>query len=235
MLQRTGHALQHIAVHLALDAFEFGGDGLAELGRCLPDHALQPLHLPGERHHQGAHQALLQGRVDLPLVAQHAVDLADLLRQRVLQVAQIGHRLIQGARQLLHARVAVHFKRIEFVFVTIRSLLRPTMLPRLNLRVGFHLHLPQLRPRAVDGLLQLVELARQTVGLLFQPRVEDAHFTGLVQHRVQLLDGDPGGFTAHQNLFVLRGRRLPEQARVPVADLRLRRLNSRCGQRVISS
>ena len=64
MLQRRGHALQHVAIEFAVGTVELQLDLLVGVGGGLAQHAPQARHQSIERHHARAHQAILQLRAD---------------------------------------------------------------------------------------------------------------------------------------------------------------------------
>ncbi len=60
VLERRQHALEHLPVELARGALDHQFGALAGVGRRLAHDARQALHVALERHHAGAHQAVLQ-------------------------------------------------------------------------------------------------------------------------------------------------------------------------------
>ncbi|WP_343225244.1 hypothetical protein [Agrilutibacter solisilvae] len=59
VLQRRGHALQHVAVQFALGIAQLELDLLAQLARCLAHDAAQARQQRIEGHHARAHEAFL--------------------------------------------------------------------------------------------------------------------------------------------------------------------------------
>src|SRR5690606_2929081 len=64
VLQRRGHALEHVAVEFALGSVEPELGVLAGFGCRLADHAAQARHQRVEGHHARAHEAFLQVGAD---------------------------------------------------------------------------------------------------------------------------------------------------------------------------
>ena len=79
VFQRRQHAFQQLAVEFGAGALDHEFGVFAGVGRGLTHDARQPLHMPLERHHAGAQQAVLQ-------FADHAA----LLLQQVLCVGALG-------------------------------------------------------------------------------------------------------------------------------------------------
>ena len=101
VLQRRGHALQHVAVQLALGAAEHHFRKLAVLRGGLAHHALQSRQLARERHHQRTHQALLHLGIHAALLHQQGFRLAGEALDGALQVGKIADGLGQRTRQFL--------------------------------------------------------------------------------------------------------------------------------------
>ena len=226
MLERRDHALQHVAVELGLDALELHVGFLAGVGRGLAHDALQALHLAAERHHQRGHQALLDLGVHAALLQQQRVGLAQLVVHGRAQRGQVAHRLRQGARELLHARVAVHLERVELgALVVLVELLVEAA--RGDLRLGLDVHRAQVVAHARQGGLHFVELELQRVVVLLQARAVDRDLAGIVEHLVELLDRHARGFALARAQAVAARVGPPEQARVPGALRRGRPRRSR--------
>ena len=231
VLDGRSHALQHVAVELALHAGEHRLGVLALFLRGLPHHALQTRHLARERHHQGAHQALLDGGVDATLLQQQTLGLIDHLVHQHLHGSEVVDRLGERTGELLHARVAVHLQRIEVLPVLVG---RGTGAETAggDLRLGLDVEHAQLLAQADDGLGHFPELRLQRGVLLLQTRAVDGDLAGLVEHGVQRFHRHAGQLAAHRGLVGVLFR-LPEQLRPP-AQRRLgahRRQRHRLGQR----
>ena len=199
MLQRRGHALQHVAIQLCVHAREVDLGLLAGFVGDLAHHPLQALNLARERHHQGAHQALLHFGVDAPLLQQQGLAVVNHLVHGQVQGRQVTDGLGQRAGQLLHPRITVHFQRIEVIGVAIFArALFGTQATRLDLGIGFTVHLPQLIADTINGGGHFIQLILNRAVLLLQPRTEDRNLAGLVQHPVQAFHRHTRGFTAQR-------------------------------------
>ena len=217
VLQRRGHPFQHVAIELRLDAEEADLGKPARFHSSLPDHALQARHLTRERHHQGPHQTLLNLGIDATLLLQQTARVLRDLIQRIMQRTEVADGFGQRARQLLHARIAIQFQRIELGAVAIVPGLRRSLYQaaRGNLRLGFDIHLPKLLADAVDRGLHFRELAAGLDVALLKARAIDRHFAGGVEQAVQPLHGHACQFPTLllPEPAVVLGP--PEQLRVP--------------------
>ncbi len=89
VLEGRQHAFEQRAVQLALGVVHLKLDVLTQFGRHLPDDASQAGQQAGERHHAGAHEALLKFRIGASLLQQQRFRLPRLEHQRVFEVEHI--------------------------------------------------------------------------------------------------------------------------------------------------
>ncbi|MNZ61385.1 hypothetical protein D3C78_794780 [compost metagenome] len=186
VLQRCGHALQDIAVHLALGIADNELDVLAQLAGDLPHDALEAWQHALERHHARAHQAFLQLGVDPPLLLQQVLGVLVATLEGFLEVEQIGGGLEQRPRQLLQLRVAVHFQRIELFVAQPLGL---DLLPTENPPLGFGIQASQLIAHALEGGFNLAQCHSGIVDLLFDTPAKDRGLPGQVHQVVEQLGG----------------------------------------------
>ncbi len=149
VLQRRGHAFEHVAVEFALGVAELDLGLLAQFARSLAYDAAQARQQGVERHHAGAHQTFLQLRAHARLLQQQRFVLAGQVVQRDLQAVLVGRRFGQRARQLLQGGEAVEFERIEG---RVRRLVL-ALVARDDLRFGLDFETPQLVAHTDVGLI----------------------------------------------------------------------------------
>ena len=140
VLERRDHALQHLAVELGRGALHDELRTLAGVVRGLTHQAGETLHVPLERHHARAHQAVLQFGDDARLLRQEILRLARQRLEQSLDAGDVARGLGERARVLLERGIAVELERIEVVAARILLVLMPVE----YLRFGLDLEAPQL-------------------------------------------------------------------------------------------
>ena len=113
VLERRQHALEHLPIELALGALRDELGLLASLLRGLAHDARETLHVPLERHHARAHQAVLQLGDDAPLLQQQVLRIAIQVAEQSLEARDVADRFGQRARKLLDRRVTIELERVE--------------------------------------------------------------------------------------------------------------------------
>ena len=143
MLERSDELLQHRAVELGLRAADFEIGALAELARRSAQDPVQALGQAAERHRADREQLLLHVARKPSLRAQRGIRDVEVLEKRLLDRRHVVDAFAERARELLEARVAVEFERIES-FLALAHLHEA----RLDLRLGLDLDLAHLRAQA---------------------------------------------------------------------------------------
>ncbi len=87
----------------------------------------------------------------------------------------------ERARVLLDRGVAVELEGVELIVARILLVLMPVE----HLRLGLDLERPQLLLEAGHRARELRQIEIDGIDLLIEPRAEDAHLAGVVQHRVE--------------------------------------------------
>ena len=211
VLQRRGHALEHVAIEFALRAVELELDLLAGIGGSLAQHPAQTRHQRIERHHARAHEAFLQLGTHARLLQQQRLVLAREVVHRLVQAGQVGGGLGQAARQLLQGREAVELQRIEGLvggFVL-------ALVARDDLRFGFAVQAPQLVAQTHVRLLHLAHRATERTQLLLQAGAVDRDFAGVVDETVEQVGADADLFLrcAHRRVVFVAERRVADRRR----------------------
>ncbi len=114
------------------------------------------------------------------------IGFAEVLRQPLLDRQRVVQALGHHARQLLQARIAVEFERIEFLLARVEH-----RAARLHLAVGLDLHLAQLRTQPRDAFAHVAERLLDLAQLRLDARTRDGDFAGLGDQIVEPLGIDP--------------------------------------------
>ena len=150
MLERRQHRLEHLAVDLVGLSVDDEVRLLAGVGTGLPHDALQPRHVPVERHHARLHEAVLQIRSHSSLLGQQRVGLVREAVQQLVDARDVVRGFRERARELLDRRIAVELERVEAAF-DVGIVLVPVQ--DLRFRLGFEL--AQLLAQARHGAAEL--------------------------------------------------------------------------------
>ncbi len=192
VLERRQHALEHLPVEFAGRAFHDQLGLLARFGRGLPQQPGETMHVPLERHHARAHQAVLHFGDDAALLLQQVLRVPVELGKQPLDAGDVTDGLGQGARELLDVRIPIEFERIEIG--ALRLVVRLVLVE--DLRLGLHLELAQLFAQPGDRAVELGEVELDRGHLLLDARAEDAHFARVVQQVVEQVRIDTRQFAA---------------------------------------
>ena len=205
------HALEHLPVELRGRALHHEFGALAGVVRRLAHQTRQALHMALERHHAGAHQAVLQLGDDARLLRQKILRLAGQGLEQALNARDVARGLRQRTRELLQRGIAVELQRIEIVAARILVLMAVQ-----HLRFGLDLEAAQLLLEARHGARELRQIEVDGIDLLIEARAEDAHLAGVVEHGVEQIGVDPRHFHA------LRGRAFASRQHRCAARLQVR-------------
>ena len=140
VLERPDELLQHRAVELDLAAVDLEVGALVELLRGRAQDPVQALGQAAERHRADREQPLLHFARQPRLREQRGVGIVEVLQQRLLDRRHVVDAFGERARELLEARVAVEFQRIELAVLFLQQFDL-----RLDLRLGLDLDLAHLR------------------------------------------------------------------------------------------
>ena len=135
------------------------------------DHALEAPDLTRKRHHQRPHQVLLHLGTDAPLLQQQRLRLGYQAVHAVMQGTEVPNRFVERARQLLHARVPVHFQRVEITGIPVGRGCGTGKPARTDLGIGLGTELAQLLAESIDRLLQRADEALYQAKTLGRNRV----------------------------------------------------------------
>ena len=189
MLERPDELLQHRAVELGLCAADLEVGALAELARRSAQDPVQALGQAAERHRANREQLLLHVARKPALRTQRGVGDVEVLEERLLDGRDVVDALAQRTRELLKARIAVEFQRIES-FLALAHLHEA----RLDLRFGLDLDFAHLRAQTYHAAGELEQVRLQRAELAFDARTRDRHFAGFVDQPVD----DVGAHAQHR-------------------------------------
>jgi len=158
------HALEQVAVHFALCAFDLQLGAFAEFLCGLAQRAPQTRHERVERHHARAHEAFLQIGRHTRLLQQQRFRLTREVVEQALNRGQVRYRLGQCARQLLQLAEAVELERIEHRFGRFGF----ALVARQDLRFGFEFELAQLVAQTADGGFEFDQVEAERRNLLLE-------------------------------------------------------------------
>ena len=211
VLQRRGHAFEHVAVEFALRVAELELGVLAQFTRRLAHDAAQARHEGVERHHAGAHQAFLQLRAHARLLQQQGFVLARQVVERDLQAGLVGGRFGQCARQLLQGREAVELQRVERRVGGVVLALEAGD----DLRFRLDLEAAQLVAHTDVGLVHFRDGAAERTQLLLQAGAVDRDFAGVVDETVEQVGADAHLFLrcARGDVFFVAGQDVDHRRR----------------------
>ena len=181
VLERRHHALEHLTIELGGGPLHDELRPLAGVVRRLTHQPGEPLHVPLERHHARAHQAVLQLGDGASLLGQEILRLARQRLQQSLDARDVARGLGERARVLLDRGIAVELERVEVVAARILLVLMAVE----HLRLGLDLESAQLLLETGHGARELRQIEVDGIDLLIEARAEDAHLAGIVQHRVE--------------------------------------------------
>ena len=153
MFEGRQHALEHLAIELAGRAVDDQLGLLVAVAGTLADDARQALHVPLERHHARAHQAVLQFGDRAALLLQQVLRVLGQRLQQLLDARDVVGGLGQAARELLDRGIAIEFQRVEILAAA-----RFLVVAMQDLRLGLDLELAQLFLQARDRARKLAEV-----------------------------------------------------------------------------
>ena len=204
VLERPDELLQHRAVELGLPAADLEVRALAELARRSAQDPVQALRQAAERHGADREELLLQIPREPALHAERGVRDVEVLQQRLLDRRHVIDAFAQRARELLEARIAVEFERVE-AFLALAHLHQA----RLDLRLGLDLDLAHLRAQTEHAAGELEQVGLERTQLAFDSRPRDRDLARLVDQAVD----DVGAHAQHRARARFDGLRVRSRLR----------------------